>query len=543
MIALPRRPMWDDGDATIAAAAYTESLKLPGGTQKLWPVQGAALHEARTTGGLMAAISVGGGKTLISLLAARVLGAKRPMLILPAPLVEQTVHQVIPEALQHWDFPVPAVYSFETFGLEQNDGLLAELRPDYVGVDEGHRIGNMVGRTRLLQDYDRSDPGIMWVILSGTFYDGRLDKMSHLAQWALKPRGSPLPNPEEWTDLQVLADCVDRNPRRGHAAGPGYLYTVMGENETVSQWVGKRLSETQGWLTSWGGTNVSASLVITKKPQHPKLKKTTREMMKTVADTWEDPNGERITHAPQLWQIMRQLSLGFWYRWDPRPPFEWMMARQMWNQYVRHRINTNRSKLYTPARVETETRKLMVSKLKSERERTDRGIEELEAWDAIEDTFVPNTVTEWVDMGPIDQVLRWAKDNPKRGLVWIEFVCFGEELARRGMTYFPGGKKANLALLKHKGTCAVSIHSHGEGKNLQHNWHQNLCPSFPSSGKRAEQFMARTHRPLQPEPEVTFDVWTSTEWLEAGFDTACANAREIQTVMQSPQKLCYARII
>ena len=99
VLEVPRR-IWGPAEAAEVAARWSDALGRPprsdcpetcvcggSGHMALRPIQGVALSEIATWGGGLLPIRVGGGKTLISLLAARVRpSVQRPLLILPAHL-------------------------------------------------------------------------------------------------------------------------------------------------------------------------------------------------------------------------------------------------------------------------------------------------------------------------------------------------------------------------------------------------------------------------------------------------------------------------
>src|SRR6185369_17577454 len=87
---LPRREWEQLPTLEEMIDAFTEYFKLPDGQMRLKPVQAVALNEAFKLKGGFFPIRVGGGKTLISVLLAVALGAKRPLLLVPGKLVEKT---------------------------------------------------------------------------------------------------------------------------------------------------------------------------------------------------------------------------------------------------------------------------------------------------------------------------------------------------------------------------------------------------------------------------------------------------------------------
>jgi hypothetical protein len=100
---IPRRVWAEDKELDALASALTDWLKTPKGTMALRPIQAKALEELHDFGGLLAPIRVGGGKTLISMLAPVVLGAERPLLLVPAKLRDKTLREFA-ELRRHWLF-------------------------------------------------------------------------------------------------------------------------------------------------------------------------------------------------------------------------------------------------------------------------------------------------------------------------------------------------------------------------------------------------------------------------------------------------------
>ena len=84
--ALPRRPS-PPSDLDELARGLTEMLKMPKGTEALWPTQAWALAEAHDFGCLLGAIPVGHGKFLILQLIPVLLEAKRPVLVVLSRMV------------------------------------------------------------------------------------------------------------------------------------------------------------------------------------------------------------------------------------------------------------------------------------------------------------------------------------------------------------------------------------------------------------------------------------------------------------------------
>ena len=145
--ALPRRT-WSDADAARLADMLTKELKTPGGTMKLRSVQAIALFEAMECGGLFGPIRVGAGKSLITAVLPAVLEARRPVLLIPAALIEKTGRDF--KALrEHWKIATNLqLISYESLGLVQSAEKLEYIRPDLVVADECFVAGTPIRTAR-----------------------------------------------------------------------------------------------------------------------------------------------------------------------------------------------------------------------------------------------------------------------------------------------------------------------------------------------------------------------------------------------------------
>ena len=140
ILALPRRSL-DDPQWVDLAEEMTEILRTPNGTMRLRPIQAMALHDIGVVGGLFAPIGVGEGKTLITLLAPFVLGAERPLLLLPASLIRKTERERR-ELAKHWLVSDVQMVSYEMLGRVQAASLLDRIKPDLIIADEVHKLKN-----------------------------------------------------------------------------------------------------------------------------------------------------------------------------------------------------------------------------------------------------------------------------------------------------------------------------------------------------------------------------------------------------------------
>jgi hypothetical protein len=110
----------------------------------LRPVQALALRDIGVQGGGFLPVGVGEGKTLISLLAPYLLGARKPMMLLPAGLIEKTERERAVLA-KHWLIPTNIrLYSYDLLGREQAAAELEEYAPDAITCDECFVTGTQV---------------------------------------------------------------------------------------------------------------------------------------------------------------------------------------------------------------------------------------------------------------------------------------------------------------------------------------------------------------------------------------------------------------
>src|ERR1700681_3334018 len=91
----------DEAYPPSLAEEMSKLLRVPGGTETLLDTQARALFDLGTHGKGFFPIRVGGGKTYVTFLAPRMLGAKRPVLLLPAKLVQKTEREM-GHAAKHW---------------------------------------------------------------------------------------------------------------------------------------------------------------------------------------------------------------------------------------------------------------------------------------------------------------------------------------------------------------------------------------------------------------------------------------------------------
>jgi superfamily II DNA or RNA helicase len=142
----------------------------------LRPIQRRALDAAASAQGLFAHIGVGHGKTLICGLLPIVLGARNPLLLVPASMMKAT-HKLRAE----YDVPPCTVWSHERLSHPAHYDDLAALSPDCIIIDEAHAFRGASARRRRLGRYiSEHRPRV--AVLSGTLLRPRISGACELAQ-------------------------------------------------------------------------------------------------------------------------------------------------------------------------------------------------------------------------------------------------------------------------------------------------------------------------------------------------------------------------
>jgi len=537
IIALPRRE-WskDEPGFPELLADMQQWLRMPSGTMVLRPVQAKALAELHDYGGLFGPMQVGSGKTAVSLLAPIVLEAKRPLLVLPAKLRDKTIRE-IGSYQKHFRIVPPAILSYEILSRENGGKLLAEVAPDLIICDETHRIKNSrASVTRKITHWMKENPKTRFVALSGTITMRSLRDYAHIIRWCL-PYSSPLPNTQY--DLEEWAAAIDEKIDDMQRLGVGALSQLcdpadrerihtIGEHIALSltrKAYQRRLTETPG-VVATSESLLGASLSIS--AVQPRLGDELDAAFTKLRNDWVTPDDHPIIDGFQLWRHARELACGFYYRWNPRPPEEWLNARRNWARFARDILA-----MHTPG-LDSE---MPIAKACARKELPDT---EYNAWREIRDTFVPNQEAVWVSDGTLQFAADWLKKND--GICWVEHIAFGERLAEMtGLSYYGGGglDKGKRMIEDGKGPCIASVMANSEGRNLQQ-WNKSLVVSCQPSGKGIEQMLGRTHREGQEADEVSYEFMFACKEQMDGFYQALADARYLQDTLGSPQKLLYA---
>lgn len=519
------------------------------GEVALRPMQALALAEAEAARGLLGALAVGEGKTLVSFLIPSLFPEERFLLLMPARLK----HQAYAEYLKFKnDFRIRTdiiIASYNDLSSPAFYKLLEEVQPTAIVADECQNLRNTKRtcvRTRRFLKHAKSNPGIMYFFLSGTITSRSIRDYAHLLELAIGNR-TPLPRffscrneLIEWSE--ALDIC--QNPRP-----IGDLERLIPENIKKRRFMSshikarigyqKRLRYTRGVIISTEGSN-DTELVIKylKTPKSPKIKKA----LEILNEYWERPDGEELYLAIDKARVSKQLRIGGFYSWvwgkeDPKAISNWIEIRKLFHSELRHAVhNSNRPGLDSPARI------LQAC------EKGSYVLSSYDQWKKVRHSVSnPATAWKWVSKRIARKVIAWGKRNV--GIIWTDIRAVGKAIAsglnrnKRGdqsARYFGRGKIDEKRISEEKGdqTIVASIQAHGVGRNLQHAFSKNLIVAGLTSAQTIEQLIGRTHRTGQKAKRVevyVLDVFRH-EW-----EKAIENAKYIEHTTGQKQKLLSAK--
>ena len=513
---------------------FTQALRTPTGTMQLKPVQNLALHWAKQQRGLVAPLAVGAGKTLLSLLVAPVMGAQRPILLIP-PTMQNPLRREMERLAPHFRIPKNLyIVPYSQLSVAKSTDLLEQMKPDLIIADEAHMLKNPdSARVRRFLRLFRNFPNTRLVAMSGTFTSKSLKDYAHLAEIALRD-GSPVPI--EDADLLAWSNVLDSGSSpmdRDWSIFSAFCDLRSDPDETRRKQRARevfrdRFNATPG-VVATREASVQCSLNIFERPLQPPPE--VAAALEELHRTWTRPDGEEMDSALALWRLGMQMSQGFYLRWvwpGGVVDWEWMQARSDWHREVRYVLQRNVAGMDSPLLVWNAVHRGVL---------TDPSVvRAFHAWEAQKHKPQPPTETVWLSDFLVRDALAWLKEHPK-GLLWHSDRATEMALRAAGVPTYGAGEVPPMD--GSKGGMALSIRSHGTGLNLQYAHHENLLLSFPSSGKTMEQLIGRTHRQGQTEDEVNVWYYQHTADARAAVIQAREAARYIDTTQGSPQKLVY----
>lgn len=524
---LPRRTI-SRVEAAEWARAFTREFARRGGVS-LRPWQGLALAEAAACRGAWCVLPVGAGKTLLSYLLPRALGAKRAILIAPASLRAKT-HSDFTGYFGSWDNGGHALHfvSLESLAREDAATFLETRRPDLIVIDECDMLANAkASAVRRLDRYIAANDDVMVVAMTGTPARNSLMTYWHLLCWCLRDRA---PVPLNQDEAQLWADALDnRRITVGSRPKPGPLGTSLA---AARSWFRDRLNQTPGCLVvDEDSCDAPLDIRVILAPEDPILDEAFREFLTTGTP----PGGIPVTDSLSRWRTEGQMGDGFFQYWDPTPPEEWVNARRLFAGFVRAMIEHSAGwerPLDTEAQV--------ANRYKNHPAVT--------AWREIKDTFTPNTKVEWLTDSAVQFAADWIRECDRKGtpgIVWCGSTEFRQRLAKAtGLpSYGRNGlneRGESLHAAPRGTSIIVSWHANKRGFNLQP-WGRQLLTMPPPSAKYVEQIIGRSHRAGRKET-VVVEVLASSGAALDSFEAMLAEARHVNNTVGIAKKVLRARI-
>lgn len=329
ILGLPRR-QWEPRGAEYVQK-LTEYLRQPHGTQTLRPVQAAALVEMHDQRGLLMPAAVGAGKTAVSLLGFVVLEARRPLLLMPAKLIAKTYKEAH-EYRKNWIVPgFIRIESYEKLGRAQHASMLEDAQPDVIICDEVHRLRNPgAACTRRVGRYLKAHPEVVFVGLSGTVMKRSINDYSHLVAWALRDKS---PAPLTFEDRMAWGMALDEKRDGENRLAPGALIEFCTHEEKlelgraeyedalgiVRRAYRRRVTDTPGIVATdfkLLGTSLRIENVRINVPTDTATGAAFWRALESIRGKWERPDGEPLMDGFEVWRHLREISLGFFYRWS-----------------------------------------------------------------------------------------------------------------------------------------------------------------------------------------------------------------------------------
>ena len=408
-------------------------------------------------------------------------------MLLPGGLIRKTYDEFDIIA-DHWKIR-PEVrikfFGIEILSTESRENALEEYAPDLVIIDEADRLqeGGTAATKRLMR-YIAKAPETRCCLLSASMFGGKWENIGRLLWLAFRDK-SPLPPSES---------CLRGWDRMIEQGTPWLLPPELKKygrtTEAIKVGLTKHIQAHPG-VVSVNSDRGDAVLRLRKRdlPRPPAV---VLDALEQLEETELAPGSKEIECLPSdMAQHRNTLSYGFYLKWRPEPPAEWLEARRMWARFVRLACASRRDMLDTEKQV---ARSCDDGLMDSD------GIRE--EWLRAEPLYKEGHEAVWLTYDIIDAL---PKPEPHT-LYWVRFKALGEMVSKRlGIPFYNKGAADQLE--QRNGPCVLSIGSHGRGRNLQYKWHRNHVLNLPSDVRMWEQFLGRTMRPGQKKPFVDVDVW------------------------------------
>jgi len=602
IVNLPRRPPVEAGSATAEALVELAQKKYSLGprqcrckeidkdrsciTQLTW-IQAWALHEMSVTGGLIANIFVGAGKSGLNILAPLAVPSCRlALLLVPSQLVVQirdeyrmwAEHFRLPGLVVHmpgnktWKSvakpapnggvePTLHVLAYAKLSGINSSDWIERLQPDLIIADEVDSIKDLTSaRTmRVLRAFEvrESTRFCGW---TGSLTDNSVKEFAHLSALALR-YGSPLPVKKQVID--EWAQCLDAVPS---PSPPGALIRLLNPDEGITDMrkaFRRRLVETPGFIAISGRQAITRAdgsevgIIVRERPAPP-VPSIVNQALDLARDFCRPDtlggavDDEIMTDILEQARCVREIASGLFYKWSFLPvngvPQKtevvkaWYAARKAWNHELRHKMLRGEVQLDSPMLCENAARRAW-GDAPSDSNLPEWRARHWTAWRDIMDKAVPTPEAVRLDSFLVDDAVKWALEAP--GIVWYsmsEFALWMKERALElyGVDLPVYGEGSGTAILKEDGSrsCIASIKSHGRGRDkLQYRYHRQLLAQSPASARMHQQVQGRLHRRGQEKEAVITYLYLHTEELQDSFNQALRRGEYVLGTMGESQKL------
>lgn len=596
--------MWSDIAAQQAAEHLTNALRTPRGTQQLWTRQAIALTELAHQKGAFIPVKVGGGKTLISLLAPRMVACRRPLLLVPASLKQKTI-EARRVAAQHWRLhPNLRLESIEWLSNKNNAKFLLAYQPDMIIVDEAHYLKDRKSsRTSRMLQYMRAHPGTVFVAMSGTFLHQGVDDFAHISAWCLKDR-SPVP-----TDYPNLMEWVGAtSPERyGVVRMDAGALSQLQKTPTqpIREAIRDRIVETAGVIASQD-TPIDAPLNISYTLVEIDLgsRESAWDRLRDEAVT---PDGRECVEQLDVYRHARELGLGMFYTWwnvgrlrsamqrfDPdmfarvgrhlraepsrilevvvrtsgqlRTFADALTGSPAWDAFVRsvqrepplaeRYASMAQFALGPPEWLEARSswasaaRQLVkrfpgldsIGMAKDWAHENQAAPEHkiLQAWEAVRGDYEPVTYPVWLSSQAIDYCSAWSK-RTDNSIIWVHHQHVGHALENAGIPYFgSGGYRANGEYLSTTNHARIAASISACKEGFHLVRYTNNLVTSPRASGAIWEQMLGRTHREGQTSAVNVEVLLTCGEDVAAFGRARARARLIQDIQGQPQKLMHA---
>ena len=512
---------------------WTAALGQPG-APALRPKQAEAIEALATSHPMCGAIlglSVGSGKTLVAMLAPKVLGCEGRALCLTMPrLVDQTQAE-FDKWREFYPCEPPLVRSYTELSSQAGRNLLNDIDPRLIVCDEAHTLSNPRSArtkrfTRFMGDAmgraARGGEGCRLVAMSGSFLSRKVEELAGLAGMALLA-GSPLPIGNELYSWSPVLDLGgEPTPQQLHGLLP-LLRWAGEERRNVQAYRAAfqaRLLSTQGVVWSSDG---SCDKDLTFGGWRVPSTEKTNEALKTLKELWELPDGTMLVSGSEVAYAGHMLPYGVYQvpDWDAVGGFdeEWVDARLGWARECRAFIEyADDPELDSPG---------LVAKAAMDRKLNARLMAAWDAWYAVKDRPAPPSVLRVHDPAMLGNLIAGIKALPEGTLVWLSTP----ELAR--LLPFPYYGRGSTPPTE--GTVLVSPEVHGTGWNGQA-YHLNLVLQPKTSSGGWEQLLGRTHRGGQTQ-DVHVDISLQSNFQVANTRKALDNTETRTSLVGQAAKL------